>query len=52
MTYCHWGFIRMEKESKECNKKDNKQIVGNNPMLANWVQIAIGITLKTIIVYH
>jgi hypothetical protein len=51
------SFIKSKKESKECGtKKEEKNeviwFVSKTPMVANWVQIEMGMTSKTIKFHH
>ncbi len=56
MTYFHRSFTTRKKEigkkGGQKNKKKLIQFVNNTLMLANWVQIEMGKTLKTIQVDH
>jgi hypothetical protein len=54
MTCCHRSLTKKKKESKKGGKngRRKKMILSNTPMFANWVQIVMGKTSKTIKVDH
>jgi hypothetical protein len=54
MICCHRSLTRKKRKAKKVAKmeEEEKKIVNNTPMFANWVQIVMSKTSKTIKVDH